>query len=73
DEQSKATYRQFCAAYPIPTGAIQEIELWGRSEFRIGDLITSHLKVKDNQPSDAAEADASEPQEFSLVSPVSPR
>ena len=69
DEQSKATYRQFCAAYPIPTGAIQEIELWGRSEFRIGDLITSHLKVNnDIRPSGEVAADATESQEFSLAS-----
>lgn len=71
DEQSKAAFRQFCAARPISTGAIQEINLWGRSEFRISDPITSHLTVKDNQPSGEADADASASQEFTFASAAS--
>lgn len=59
DFSSKAAFRRFCKEHPIPTSAIQEIELCGRKDAHFSKLITDHLSITNIYESNSDENTAS--------------
>lgn len=61
---SKEAYRQFCAEHPIPNGAIVPIEIHGRDELVVKEMLTSHLnQIITGESSEDTTETAGEPQE----------
>lgn len=64
DEHSKTNFRQFCANNRIPMGAIMPIEIHGRDELVVQEMLTSHLsKIITGESGEGMSEIVGEPQE----------
>jgi 2,3-bisphosphoglycerate-dependent phosphoglycerate mutase len=64
DEQSKANFRLFCTNNRIPMGAIMPIEILGRDELVVQEMLSSHLsKIITSESGEDLEEDSCELQE----------